>query len=605
MTNVSASAPLFLQPQFQPRRIWPGVDVSGSGDRFVAGQSDPELEKMANLRRLAQTRQVSAPRPLSEQGLIGGNGDAGTQAQLEVVAGAAERGAAQAGARGRAGRDAGYTVKTEQGEVLPYGELRFLNESGQPEALALELDDFPKQPVSVTLEDDRILSNGSPVRHRPGLMMSFRSDDKPGSKRISLYGYEKTPWNQLPPQIQQKIQQVRKNSGSRLLSEVKLLTLGGMGDAGKDGRYRGETVDLKSPTEVRAYRDRVAKFAASHQGELDRQPDGLGKEMKRLQSTLVEQEHSAVESRLGAWQGRFSQHLGEAIKAAPEGSDLHKLGQLYQAQMWAQDKNSEMFGKIDPHKVDAQIEKLLSQPGMDKKIQALQERAEKEVFPDRPLAAQSQAEYLDSAEFQKKLQALPADQRDTVTRAEWLKLQALSPDLAQRKNTETQLRERLSQMPADQRQAAMDEWVKAVGQHDPQLARDLQGKPFSPEWVSLAGRGGPLLAKVPEAVRAAGGGVRGIGFVGQMLGGGPLAGALSTKVLPVAGSLLSAYQAYDEFANGDTVGGFGKSLGAVGGALMIACPVAGLVLMGGGFLIDVLGGETPQETTVRQLGVGV
>lgn len=107
--------------------------------------------------------------------------------------------------------------------------------------------------------------------------------------------------------------------------------------------------------------------------------------------------------------------LQKAIEDAPEGSDMHALGQLYQAKAMAQDDS--LKGKVDTKKIDQAITDLHNKDGLKQELEAIKTNAVKDVF-GRQNPAQLQEDYLKSDAFQQRLRLMDGPEQQSTVKKE-------------------------------------------------------------------------------------------------------------------------------------------------------------------------------------------
>lgn len=264
--------------------------------------------------------------------------------------------------------------------------------------------------------------------------------------------------------------------------------------------------------------------------------------------------------------GTMQRFLADDISRAPEGSDLHRLGQMVQMRELARDPKFEYRDQIDPDKVDREISRLMETPGIRRRLEEVSDLSLMNVLgppAERHASAVRQNEYMNSKAFGQRLSLLPQDEAKALMSREMAKLRTLDPEVA--RETAESLRQSLE---VDERRA-----VDPLGRGGPGVL-PLVGETNQLRRVLLTD-----LSKEAAYMRTLG------------------------KVASVAGVVLNGVAAADEFDNDDVGGGIGKGLEGVGSGLLIINPVAGIIVGGLGILIDAIFGEDPQETMIRNLGV--
>ncbi len=326
--------------------------------------------------------------------------------------------------------------------------------------------------------------------------------------------------------------------------------------------------------------------------------------------------------RLAALGGEYQAALAQAIAAAPEGSDLRRLGDTLGALQLA--TRPEYAGRID---VAAAQQKIAELTGG--RLAGTLDALRAKVSVAKGALIDAQAAYVESLDYELRARLLPPEQRAAFVQQNTAALALLSPDKGRELTAK-----RFDRLPAQVQSALLA--------NDPSLRAEISA------FAKLASEPGSKLAAVAKgrlahaldhlnaglsllAVDPANGwslldAGKDLAQLGATAVEGMATRAGSTllgKAAATAGGALALYdvvkagvQAADELGQGDTVGGLARigsgtgSLGMIAGAALAASNPVGWVVLGAGAatwlgseVVDLLYGETDTETRLRQLGV--
>lgn len=194
------------------------------------------------------------------------------------------------------------------------------------------------------------------------------------------------------------------------------------------------------------------------------------------------------------------EHLGEkqqaalleSLKDAKEGSKLHELRQFLLAKSYADDPKSPHHKDVDPEKLKQLEARLSKDPELRRELEGMREKTLDTVFgKDREKTSQAAADYIQSPEFNQRLQLMPPEKRKEALQKELAKLEALDPKQAakareglQNRATDQALKA-LASLPPEQREKALQEAL------DAQSGSGTQA-------LNLGAGGGKLLAEAIE-----------------------------------------------------------------------------------------------------------
>ncbi|MBF2052119.1 MAG: hypothetical protein IGS03_01490 [Candidatus Sericytochromatia bacterium] len=156
---------------------------------------------------------------------------------------------------------------------------------------------------------------------------------------------------------------------------------------------------------------------------------GLQEDIHRKTNLLQNPPVSAVgPQQLTAMQKAYFAKVQDKLKAAPEGSDLEKLKNLYIALEMSNDPKVDetLRQRIDVNKVQAEIQALSQKPEVQKVFEDARAEALQEVF-GKHNAADELANHILSPAFQEHLSLLPQEEQAAILKAELGKLQFINP----------------------------------------------------------------------------------------------------------------------------------------------------------------------------------